>query len=346
MTASWAQTETREPKQAPTPLLDISDLHVHFPVPSGAFGHQTLRAVDGVSLTVAPGETLGLVGESGSGKSTVARAVARIEPVTSGEIRVAGSTVSGRKFDEKELRRTAQMIFQDPRGSLNPRHTIYQAVREPLDIHRVRAPGERSARVDELLRLVGLNPAMRDRYPGSLSGGQLQRVAIARALAVEPKLLLCDEPVSSLDVSVQAQVVNLLAGLQSEFGVAYLFIAHDLAVVRHLSHRIAVMYLGSVVETAPTSELFSHPRHPYTRALIDAVPDTTPAGARDQIVLKGDIPSPLNVPSGCRFRTRCPWARERCATEAPQLRETDGAGLVACHFAEEIAEGTLAQRTA
>jgi oligopeptide/dipeptide ABC transporter ATP-binding protein len=347
MTTSSAQVQPATVGQRPrAPLLEVSDLRVHFPVPLGVFGHQLLRAVDGVSLAIESGETLGLVGESGSGKSSVARAIARIDPVTSGAIRVAGHDSTGRRANEKALRRTVQMIFQDPRASLNPRHTIYQAVREPLDVHRLRSPAARSERVDELLKLVGLSTTMRDRFPGSLSGGQLQRVAIARALAVEPKLLLCDEPVSALDVSVQAQVVNLLANLQAELDVGYLFIAHDLAVVRHLSHRIIVMYLGVIVESAPTGELFHRPLHPYTRALIDAVPDTKSTDTAERIVLRGDIPSPLQVPSGCRFRTRCPWAQIRCETEVPELRQTSRTGLVACHFAEEIATEKIAPRPA
>ncbi len=229
------------------------------------------------------------------------------------------------------------MIFQDPRASLNPRHTIEAAVREPLDIHRIGDPGRRRDVVVELLRKVGLDAAHRNRFPHALSGGQLQRVAIARALAVEPELLLCDEPVSSLDVSIQAQVVNLLKQLQNELGLSYLFIAHDLAVVRNLSHRIGVMYLGALVETAHSDDLFDRPMHPYTKALIDAIPEVETDPTREKIVLRGEVPSPLSVPSGCRFRTRCRWAQPRCATERPALRPIASTStLVACHYAESI----------
>ena len=323
------------------PLLEITDLHVHFRVPTGVLGHRALRAVDGVSLRIEAGETLGLVGESGSGKSSVARAIVRIDALTSGDISIEGCPPGDDR--QARLRRTVQMIFQDARGSLNPRHTVAGIVREPLDVHRIGAPATRNERVGELLEFVGLDAGLRTRYPSSLSGGQAQRVAVARALAVEPQLLLCDEPTSALDVSVQAQVVNLLARLQRELGIGYLFISHDLAVVRHLSDRVAVMYLGGIVETGPTSDLFAAPKHPYTRALVDAVPKARLPDEEDRIVLQGDVPSPLNVPTGCRFQTRCPWARARCADERPQLRPIAGGSVqAACHFAEEIEEATRA----
>lgn len=329
-------TVEAEVMPAPTedaPLMEIADLHVHFRVPAGVFGHQMLRAVDGVSLEVLPGRTLGLVGESGSGKSSVARAVVGIDEVTSGEISIGGVAATRKA----SLWRSVQMIFQDARGSLNPRHSVAEIVREPLDVHAIGTPSTRDARVSELLDLVGLDAGLRSRFPRSLSGGQAQRVAIARALAVEPRVLLCDEPTSALDVSVQAQVVNLLARLQRELGVGYLFISHDLAVVRHLSHVVAVMYLGSIVETGPSDELFASPKHPYTRALVDAVIETEAPDVDDRLVLKGDAPSPLNVPVGCRFQTRCPWAQARCVEESPQLRTiAGGQARVACHFAEAI----------
>jgi peptide/nickel transport system ATP-binding protein len=317
-------------------LLKITDLHVHFRVPAGVLGHDVLRAVDGVSLEIGTGETLGLVGESGSGKSSIARAVARIDRVTSGEIWIDRCENGGGKRGDRSLRRNVQMIFQDARGSLNPRHTVAEMVREPLDVHDIGPPAGRDARAGELLELVGLDAGLRTRYPRSLSGGQAQRVAIARALAVGPRLLMCDEPTSALDVSVQAQVVNLLARLQDEFDIGYLFISHDLAVVRHLSDSVAVMYLGAILETGPSDELFGAPRHPYTRALIDAVPEAR-AAEDDRITLKGDAPSPLNVPLGCRFQTRCPWAQARCFEERPELRPIAPTNLqAACHFAEEI----------
>ena len=298
------------------PLVDIQNLVKHYP------GRPPVRAVDGVSLTIAPGQTLGLVGESGSGKSTVGRTILRLQEPTSGRVLFEGEDVFALKTGPlRALRRRMQIVFQDPYSSLNPRMTVARTLREPLEIHRL-AP-----------------PAFADRYPHELSGGQRQRVGIARALSVEPRFIVCDEPVSALDVSVQAQVLNLLADLQQKRRLTYLFIAHDLAVVRHIADEVAVMYLGRIVERAPASAIYNAPRHPYTRALLSAVPEPNPRATRESIVLSGDIPSPAHPPSGCPFHPRCPHPKnnERCRTEAPALRATsDGpAHLAACHFAEE-----------
>jgi oligopeptide transport system ATP-binding protein len=329
----------------PTPLLEVDDIHVHFPVRRGLFESDTLRAVDGVSFEMGRGETLGLVGESGSGKSTTGRAIVLGEKLTSGEIRLAGESLAGLHGAAlRRERRRFQMVFQDPYASLNPRDQIGTAIAEPLVIHGIGDSASRAKRVRELLDLVGLGTGFAQRYPHSLSGGQRQRVAIARAIAADPELVVCDEPVSSLDVSVQAQIVNLLKRLQDELGVALLFIAHDLAVVRNIAHRLAVMYLGTIVETGNSEPIYTRPLHPYTRALLSAVPvpDVRVESKRRKIVLQGDLPNPISPPSGCRFRTRCPWAKPRCATETPPLRPADHGRLVACHYYEEIetTEGT------
>jgi oligopeptide/dipeptide ABC transporter ATP-binding protein len=312
------------------PLLAINDLRVQYT----ATRKQIVRAVDGVSFDVQPGETVGLVGESGCGKTTLGRAVIRLIDSTSGEIRFAGQNITYLKGSGlRAARRNFQMIFQDPYSSLNPRMRVENIVGEALDIHGL-APS-RSARRERVLRLlrdVGLEESHADRYPHEFSGGQRQRIGIARALAVEPKFIVCDEAVSALDVSIQAQIVNLLVDLQREHRLAYLFISHDLAVVKHISRRILVMYLGRIVEAGEANEICKAPKHPYTQALISAVPVVDPDAKRKRIVLAGDIPSPLNPPSGCPFHPRCPIAIDRCRTEVPPLREVAGRN-VACHLA-------------
>jgi oligopeptide/dipeptide ABC transporter ATP-binding protein len=319
------------------PLLEVEHLRVHFPVKPGLFAGSrgNVRAVDDVSFTVEAGETVGLVGESGCGKTTVGRAVVRLLEPTGGSVRFAGedlTTLRGAAL--RERRRQFQMVFQDPFSSLNPRLTVGDSIGEALDIHRLVADRtERHRRIGELLASVGLDPSAADRYPHEFSGGQRQRIGIARALAVEPRLIVGDEPVSALDVSVQAQVVNLLQDLQRERGLAYLFISHDLAVVEHLSHRIVVMYLGRIVEVGPAKELCRTPRHPYTQALISAVPVVDPDSRRSRIVLTGDVPSPIHPPAGCPFHPRCPVAEARCRTEVPTLQAVAANRQVACHLA-------------
>jgi oligopeptide/dipeptide ABC transporter ATP-binding protein len=330
-------------------LLEVQDLKVWFPITGGILRRRTgwVRAVDGVTFDIRRGETLGLVGESGSGKTTIGRTIVRITSPLEGSVRMDGVDLLSLHGEVlRKRRRKFQMVFQDPYSSLDPRQTVGDILAEPLRVHGLAGGGGRTKRVAELLELVGLDPAFVERYPHEFSGGQRQRIGIARALAVEPELIVCDEPISALDVSIQAQVINLLERLQGELGLTYLFIAHDLAVVRHIADRVAVLYLGKVVEIAPSDVLYSDPRHPYTVALLSAVPvpDAAAERSRRRIILKGDIPSPSDPPSGCRFHTRC-WLRERlgnpeiCATTEPLLQVwplTHPEQSVACHFVEEL----------
>jgi oligopeptide transport system ATP-binding protein len=318
-------------------LLHVEDLVVHFPILRGLLQKQVgaVHAVDGLTFEIHQGETLGLVGESGCGKSTTGRAIIQLQRPTSGKVVFEGSDLV--KMDGEPLRQTRrrmQMIFQDPYSSLNPRMTVRQLVGEPMAIHSTLRGKERDERVSELLNLVGLNPGFMGRYPHEFSGGQRQRIGIARALALEPSLVVCDEPISALDVSIQAQVINLLEDLQEELGLAYLMIAHDLSMVRHISDRVAVMYLGVIVELADRKTLYTSPLHPYTQALLSAVPIPDPKAERQRkrIILQGDVPSPIHPPSGCRFRTRCPLAEAICAEAAPEFAEKSPGHWAACHL--------------
>jgi oligopeptide/dipeptide ABC transporter ATP-binding protein len=324
-------------------LLEVDGLKKHFPVKSSGVVQRTVgqvKAVDGVSFSVERGQALGLVGESGCGKSTTGRLVSRLYDVTAGEIRFEGQDIA--KLSRKQMlpiRREIQMIFQDPYSSLNPRHTVGAIVGTPLEVHKVVPKDKVLPRVQELLEFVGLNPEHYNRYPSEFSGGQRQRIGIARALALQPKLLIADEPVSALDVSIQAQVVNLLQDVQREFGVAFIFIAHDLSIVRHFSPQVAVMYLGRIVEIADRETLYSRAHHPYTQALLSAAPEVKQAATgerRERIMLTGDVPSPINPPSGCSFRTRCRLAREICARVEPPLLQVGRTHKVACHFPGEL----------
>ena len=322
-------------------LLEVKNLVKHFPVRGGVFSRVRahVRAVDGISFDIEEGETLGLVGESGCGKSTAGRSILRLIEPTSGEVIFKGTDIIGLDREKmRRLRREMQIIFQDPYASLNPRMTIGSIVGEPLTIHRIAKGKERDEQVASILQRVGLRPEHMRRYPHEFSGGQRQRVGIARALAMNPKLIIADEPVSALDVSIQAQVINLLQDLQKEYGIAYLIISHDLSVVQHVCDRIAVMYLGEIVEIAEADELIMSPRHPYTEALLSAVPVPDPGASKkkERIILRGDVPSPVNPPSGCRFHTRCPYKEDKCTTETPPLRAYSGGHMSACHFTEKI----------
>ena len=314
------------------PLVEVKNLKQYFSVNTGFFKSRPLKAVDDVSFTIQKGETLGLVGESGCGKTTVGRSLLQLYKPTAGEIWFEGKLVD--KSTLPEFRRRAQMVFQDPYSSLNPRMTVGDIVAEPLDVHKLaRNKKERAERVQELLKVVGISGEQSTRYAHEFSGGQRQRIGIARALASNPEFIVCDEPVSALDVSIQAQVINMLEDLQEQLGLSYLFIAHDLSVVKHISHHIAVMYLGRIVEMAESNELHHHAQHPYTTSLLSAVPMPDPKRAREakRIVLQGDVPSPLNLPNGCSFRTRCRYATEKCAEGAPRMREISAGHFVACH---------------
>jgi oligopeptide/dipeptide ABC transporter ATP-binding protein len=320
------------------PLLEVRNLKKYFPVRGGMFHRvvNQVRAVDGVSFTIKKGQTLGLVGESGCGKSTLGRAILRLHEPSSGEILVNGADITG--FTREQMvveRRQLQIIFQDPFASLSPRRTVAQTIREPLDVHRVGTKKDREIRVTELLDVVGMSPQVRDRYPHEFSGGQRQRIGIARALALNPDFIVADEPVSALDVSVQSQVLNLIAKLKREHGIAFLFISHDLAVIQHVSDEIGVMYLGHIVEHASVEDLYAGPKHPYTRALLSAVPVPDPRRKPERIVLSGDVPSPMNPPAGCPFHTRCPDAKAICSTTPPPRRNV-GSDVkpheVSCHL--------------
>jgi oligopeptide transport system ATP-binding protein len=320
-------------------LLHVEKLVKHFPIFRGVIFQKqvgAVHAVDGVNFDIHRGETLGLVGESGCGKSTTGRAILQLHKPTSGKVLFEGVDLVTLKAEElRKMRRKMQMIFQDPYASLNPRMTVGEIIGEPLRLHGLANRKESDEQVVELLRLVGLNPAYANRYPHEFSGGQRQRVGVARSLSLKPSLIVCDEPISALDVSIQAQVVNLLEELQQQFNLTYLFIAHDLSMVRHISTRVAVMYLGWIVELASRDELYDHPLHPYTKALLSAVPIPDPEAEenRKRIILEGDVPSPVNPPSGCRFRTRCSIAKKICEEQVPEYREVGSGHFVACHFA-------------
>ena len=328
----------REIKEGHLPLLEVKDLKQYYPIHGGVLGKVVnhVKAVDGVSFTVYPGETLGIVGESGCGKSTTGRSILRLEEPTEGSVVFRGDNILDYSKEQmRKVRKEMQIIFQDPFASLNPRRTVGQTLEEALEISNVVPATDRRVRALQVMDQVGLRPDQIDRYPHEFSGGQRQRICIARALAVEPSLIVCDEAVSALDVSIQAQVLNLLKDLQQQYDLTYLFISHELGVVHYITDRVMVMYLGKVVELANTNELFDDPYHPYTRALLSAIPSLDPTQKKERIILQGDVPSPIDPPTGCRFHTRCPIATERCKAEEPELRELSPAHFVACHFAQE-----------
>lgn len=331
-------------------LLKVEGLKQYFPIKGGFLGRTVnhVKALDGISFTVYEGETVSIVGESGCGKSTTGRAILRLEEPTEGSVTFQGTDLTKiSKGEMRKFRKDLQIIFQDPYASINPRQTVASVLNEAMHIQNVLPANQRRARIEELLETVGLRPYQADRYPHEFSGGQRQRIGIARALSVDPKLIICDEAVSALDVSIQAQVLNLLEELQDEYGLTYLFISHDLGVVRHISDRIIVMYLGKIVEIADKTSLFENPQHPYTKALLSAIPVPDPDAVKNRIVLKGDVPSPIDPPEGCRFHTRCPFATDKCRTEEPLLRTTSamkGGHEAACHYIEEIAAGTMTEK--
>ncbi|UCZ54222.1 dipeptide ABC transporter ATP-binding protein [Bacillus shivajii] len=331
-----------------TELLQVKNLKQYFPIKGGILGRRVndVKAVDDITFSINEGETLSIVGESGCGKSTTGRAILRLDEPTAGEINFDGSDLlSMSKKEMRKKRKDLQIIFQDPYASINPRQTVRQILNEAMEIQNVLPKEERYDRMIELLETVGLGPDKLDRFPHEFSGGQRQRIGIARALSVDPKLIICDESVSALDVSIQAQVLNLLKKLQRELNLTYLFISHDLGVVRHISDRVIVMYLGKIVEIADKKSLFDNPKHPYTKTLLSAIPVPNPKEKKEQIILKGDVPSPIDPPTGCRFHTRCPFATDRCAEEVPELRKTTEGMLeghqAACHYIEEIESGEM-----
>jgi oligopeptide transport system ATP-binding protein len=328
------ETETRD-----NVILSVRDLKKHFPIVKGLFRREVgaVRAVDGISFDIRRGETLGLVGESGSGKSTTGRVILQLDQATEGTVLFEGVELTETTGNTlRQMRPKMQMIFQDPHASLNPRMTVASIIGEPLSEHNKAKGASRKARIDELLALVGLEPKHANRYPHEFSGGQRQRIGIARAIALNPDFIVADEPIAALDVSIQAQVVNLLEELQNALGLTYLFISHDLSMIRHIADRVAVMYLGKIMELGDVDQLYNSPKHPYTMALLSAVPVPDPVleATRERVILEGDIPSPANPPPGCPFNTRCPIAQERCVTEVPAFREIDPGRWVACHFAE------------
>ena len=328
-------------------LLKVEGLKQYFPIKGGFLGRTVnhVKAVDDISFTIYEGETVSIVGESGCGKSTTGRAILRLEEPTEGSVIFQGTDLTKvSKGEMRKFRKDLQIIFQDPYASINPRQTVASVLNEAMHIQNVLPADKRRARIEELLETVGLRPYQADRYPHEFSGGQRQRIGIARALSVDPKLIICDEAVSALDVSIQAQVLNLLEELQNDYGLTYLFISHDLGVVRHISDRIIVMYLGKIVEIADKLSLFENPQHPYTKALLSAIPVPDPDAVKNRIVLRGDVPSPIDPPTGCRFHTRCPFATDKCKTDEPQLRSTDvmkETHEAACHYLEEISAGTM-----
>jgi oligopeptide/dipeptide ABC transporter ATP-binding protein len=344
MSVDMEQAAERPSPDARQPLVRVSGVKKYFPITQGIIFQREVgrvHAVDGVDLEVFPGETLGIVGETGCGKSTLARLICRLLPVTEGTIEFDGQDITNMKGSQlRHLRREIQMIFQDPYSSLNPRKRVGAIIGDPFEIHGLADGKELKKRVQELMETVGLNPEHYNRFPAEFSGGQRQRIGVARALALRPKLIICDEPVSALDVSIQAQVINLLEDLQTEFKLTYIFIAHDLSVVRHVSNRVGVMYLGKVVELADAGRLYAEPKHPYTGALLSAIPVPDPdlAQQRERVILLGDVPSPIDPPSGCRFHPRCPKAQERCVHEVPPLEPKAAGDLAACHFPLEPGE--------